>query len=178
MSEISELAGDLTGLADQLPLIIRRELTTTALRAEAGAKQLTTTRLRVRSGSLRNSIQSQVEADGDSVRATIQAGSELAYARIQEEGGTITPVMGRFLAIPVGPALTGAGVAKTSPRQVPGLHFEPRGPRLADDQGRTWFLLKTSVTLKPKRFLADAVDAALEQLPEQLGQAVDALVGG
>ena len=115
---------------------------------------------------------------GGGVRVTVQAGdAEVPYARIQEEGGTITPRNARFLAIPVGPALTAAGVSRfRSPRDVQGLHYQHG--TLRDQQGRVWYLLRRSVTIRGTRFLSAAVDTALQALPERVSVRFQALVLG
>lgn len=175
---IQELAQDLARVKPELPKMMRQALTLTALDAEAQAKRNATDRLRVRTGRLRSSIQSQVEEAGGGVRVVVQAGdAEVPYARIQEEGGTITPRNARFLAIPVGPALTSAGVSRfASPRDVQGLHFA-KGT-LKDQQGQTWYILKQSVAIKGRRYLGDAVDVAVEKLPERVFFRFQALVLG
>ena len=128
-------------------------------------------RLRVRSGRLRGTASSSVTRAFGSVALTVTVGrandASLSYARIQEDGGTITPKRGRFLAIPVGPALTAAGVARySSPRDVPGLRFQPihggAMGRLVKDTGgkrgrsETWFLLVPSVKIKGTHYMRDA----------------------
>jgi hypothetical protein len=176
MSDIQDLANDLGRVQADLPRMVRQALTATALEAEAEAKRNATTRLRVRTGRLRASIQSSVDGDDNRIRVTLQAGdAEVPYARAQEFGATITPRSARFLAIPVGPALTSAGVSRyASPRDVPGLHFQ-RGT-LQDAQGNVWYVLKRSVTIRGTRFLGDAVDKAVDSLPGRVTTGFRALV--
>lgn len=86
--------------------------------------------LHARSDTYRSSIgASPVEYDmygAAQVRVGIRVGSPKGgtarkYAAIQEYGGTITPVKAKMLAIPVGKALTSAGVPRySSPEQVEG----------------------------------------------------------
>lgn len=175
MSQTQDLANDLGRVQAELPRMVRQALTATALEAEAEARRNATTRLKVRTGRLRSSIQSSVDGDGDRVRVTLQAGQEVPYARAQEFGAVITPRSARFLAIPVGPALTIAGVSRyASPRDVPGLHFA-RGT-LQDAQGNVWYVLKRSVTIRGTRFLGDAVDKAVDNLPNRVTTGFRALV--
>lgn len=60
-------------------------------------------------------------------RVGIFRGPALKYAAVQEYGATILPVRAKYLAMPVGEALTPAGVARwKSPRDFPGrLVFIP-----------------------------------------------------
>lgn len=186
----SELGARLADVQRRLPALLLQGATEAALEGERLAKLNTTTLLRVRTGRLRNTVSGTAEVNGDEAVITLSAGGRgqrgpVPYGRIQEEGGTIKPVNGRFLAIPVGHALTAAGVARyPSPRDVPGLRFVPiRGGamgRLVRDVGgrraRTdlYFLLVRSVTIRPKRYLATARDQLLPHMP---GYILDPIVG-
>jgi hypothetical protein len=85
--------------------------------------------LRRRTGSLARSITGRgVIVDGiPAMRVGVFRGPSLAYARIQEFGGRVLPKRAKSLAMPVGDALTPAGVAKwASPLDFPGrLTFVP-----------------------------------------------------
>ena len=162
---------------------ISRTMTMAALDTEARAKLNATNLLRVRSGRLRNSIVSHAlfNAAGPNSgwELILKAGNtnDVRYARIQEEGGTIRAKNAKFLAIPLdpGPAVTGAGVSRySSPRQVPGLHVQGRGQRLrlVDGEGRTWYVLRRSVNIKPKLYLRRALDHTEANLPRPLAQAL------
>src|SRR3990167_6310333 len=120
--------------------VLVRALTAAALSAGREAK------IRVgafprftRSGRLRASIGASATEIANGAELRLRAGwgtGQVRYARIQEHGGTIVPRSGKFLAIPVGPALTGAGVSRfASPRDVPppGLVAPPGGPRAAGE---------------------------------------------
>ena len=82
------------------------------------------------------------------------------YARILEEGGTITPKNGRLLAWPVkgGPAVTAAGIPRyAGPRQYPGKLFFYRskggGMFLAEKNGdglKCVYVLARGVTIKAR----------------------------
>lgn len=140
--------------------------------------------LNARTGRLRNSIAADVTQDGAGVTLTVSAGAsgQLRYAKIHETGGTITPKRGKFLAIPVGPALTGAGVARyVSPRDVPDLVFistrNGAAGVLVKKQGRkgnerlqVWFRLVRRVKIKPKGYMRRAQRAAVQAFPVVLAE--------
>ena len=167
-----ELSARLDLLARTLPAELRRAAIITALDAEAEAKQNATTVLNVRTGRLRGSIQGTAEEMNGQLSIVLRAGTPdggaVPYARIHEEGGTIRPRSGRYLKIPVGPALTGAGVARGG-RQS-GLHFIKRGAGglLADAEGRIWFVLKQSVTIPARPYLGPAIKAVQPRLIDRL----------
>jgi len=167
----SDLTARLDALARTLPAELRRAAVATALDAEAEAKQNATTTLNVRTGRLRASIAGTVEGEGGNISIVLRAGTadgRVPYARIHEEGGTIRPKSGRFLKIPVGPALTGAGVARGGGKS--GLHFIARGAGglLADAEGRIWFVLKPSVRIPARPYLRPALDAVQPRLIDRL----------
>lgn len=97
-------------------------------------------------------------------RMVLRVFSSIKYALLHEygsaglPGGVVRPKRSRYLAIPVGPALTPAGVARyQSPRQVQGL-FVARGRRSGKlfmgrvEQGevKAYFLLRDSVRVPPR----------------------------
>lgn len=85
------------------------------------------TSLKVRTGNLRRHFFNHVEGEGGNRVLTVGVAG-VPYARIQEMGGTVRAKNGKYLAIPIGPALTAAGVAKfKSPRMVPELVFHRAG---------------------------------------------------
>lgn len=90
------------------------------------------------------------------------------YWRTHEEGKTITAKPGKSLAIPVGPALTPAGVSRfNSPRDVQGLfmvksHSKNRPGVVTASLGKiergkvvVYFVLKKSVKIPPRLGLSD-----------------------
>ena len=104
-------------------------------------------------------------------------GLRIAYARIQEEGGLVLPVHAKVLAIPVGPALTGPGVARypsarMAPNLVPIIPSEPRGNLVGwlvnKDTGETWYLWLRSTLIKGVHYLRDAVQSVHAELGEEL----------
>lgn len=146
--------------------------------------------LRVGSGALRNSTQGAVEVKGDTVEAIARVGGggvgTVPYASIHENGGIIRPKRGRFLAIPMGPALRGGkeGGAGMWPRDIPGLTFIPiKGgaqgmlvQRMTSGRGKKareewvpWFHLVRSVTMPRRPYLAPAADVGRQAVAPQFG---------
>lgn len=93
-------------------------------------------------------------AEVENGRALVCGFAGVPYAAIQEFGGTVTAKKGKYLAIPVGPALTPSGVAKGPPRTFPNLRFQPMkgrpGGLLVDPKGKVYFVLKASVYVPPR----------------------------
>lgn len=175
--------------------IIAREAQRVGLRAQRLVREgyLTGQRLQVRSGRLRASVEYDVRDEGAAVTLALRAGGgakDVRYARLQEYGGIVKPVVAKYLAIPVGPALTGRGTPRyPSPRDVPGLTFalsrrgqpmlvkrsdERRGKRRTAQAGEVWYLLRRSVTIRGVHYLRDARDAAAAALPVVIAEAVTA----
>lgn len=164
----------LAKLAETLPRQIAEVLTVGGLQAEAEAKKNATAILHVRSGRLRRSIHTEVTATSDGAQMALRAGGdkEVVYARIHEVGGTIVPKNGKFLAIPLAPALTGAGVSRyPSPRDVPGLSFRGNPARgvLVDKAGTPWYALVKRVTIPARPYLGPAIDAVTPKIIDRLG---------
>lgn len=140
--------------------------------------------LKVRSGDLRRSITAMpVEEDEHGLRGGMLAGQGLPYAPIQEFGGTILPVNGQFLAIPMEDALTPSGVPRFAPRDAESagydrVFFSPIGNQLymygvKDGVIHLLFILVRSVTLKPHPFVGPTLDANRTWIEQRLKQAVD-----
>ena len=158
-----------------------------ARRARTAAVDNATTRLRVRSGRLRSSIASAVDAKPGSIAIVLSAGGTaggepVKYAALQEFGDTITPKRGKYLAIPIGPAKTAAGVARRpGPRDYGDqLRFRPisggRGLLVDRAGGEAYFVLVRSVTIPPTYYLRDAfVEAARHASVRLLSVGVEAL---
>lgn len=169
----ADLSTRLELLARTLPDQLRRALTAAALDAEAEAKQNATTVLNVRTGRLRASIRGTVEQVSGDPAIVLRAGTDggaVPYARIHEEGGTIRPKRGRFLKIPVGPALTGAGVSRLPPGRSGDFRFvpNPRGGVLVGRDGKVWFVLKRQVTIPARPYLAPAIATIQPRLADDL----------
>ena len=149
-------------------------------------------RLAVRSNRLRNSVNMEVKATGTGIELEVWAGRDanVKYAALQEHGprgGVLRPKRGRFLAIPVGPARTGAGVTKggwESPRTAPvKLRFVPirggtMGRLVMDQRGKstTAYLLVRSVKIKPTHYMRDTAEAAKAAFPELFTAALERAV--
>lgn len=81
---------------------------------------------------------------------SLEVGSNLIYARLQQEGGTITPKTGAALAVPLNPGARRIG----SPRGATGLFRA--GHSLATMKGKRlvpMFALLSSVTIPAREFL-------------------------
>ena len=169
-SQGSGLTERLTAVQAQLRIGLRKEITRAALLGERAAKLLLTNQsLHVRSGRLRASVQSAVKEEGESWDLFLRAGGgakDVRYARIHELGGVIRPVNAKYLAIPLPIARTAAGVSRyASPRQVPvPLAFVQslKGqPMLVEsggkNAGRPWYLLRKSVRMPARPYLAPAL---------------------
>jgi hypothetical protein len=108
-------------------------------------------------------------------QATAEAYSDLAYARIQDEGGTITPRVRKYLAIP----LIRMPVGKW-PRDWPAgaLSFVPtrRGGvlvrRAKKGRGEAVYALVRSVRIPAKRYVEKAVRKAEPEIPAIMDAAI------
>lgn len=150
----------------------------------------------VRTGNLSRSAFYRVELHGDTEIVTRigLAVSKAKYARVQEEGGTIRPTGSRYLTIPIGAALTGKGVARFSARELianPGnfgyldtffhrqiLFGVKERRRRGEAVGgygsiEPLFVLKSSVTLRPRRMVAGTLVDNLGVIREELGLGID-----
>lgn len=122
--------------------------------------------LNVRTGAYRSSItrsEPELTPLGFEARVGVRKGPASPYAAIHETGGVIR-AKGRLLAIPIGPALTPAGVARyKSPRDLVGgfwksfgetvLFVVPQAKRLI-----AYFVGKASVTIPRRRPLGQTFD--------------------
>ena len=142
--------------------------------------------LKRRSGFLSKAVDGWMIGNFEGV-VGVQPNSAVAkYAwLLGDESKTIVPTKGKFLAIPIGENLTGAGVARfTSPRQVPNGFFIRVGGRLLfgykngkKGKFRALFTLVTSVFVQGTGALADGV---LEKTNDGIGMIqneVDKVVG-
>lgn len=72
-----------------------------------------------RTGNLARAVKDQVNVIPNGVVGIVWPDPEMvAYGAIQEEGGTVVPKNGQFLAIPLDAMLTGNGVARGTAGQV------------------------------------------------------------
>jgi hypothetical protein len=112
----------------------------------------------------------------------MRVSNDVFYAKIQEYGGTIVPKKGRYLAIPIGPALTKSGVPRFpgGPRTVQNLTFiarKGRNPLLAQRRkggGITpFFVLVRSVMIPPRLGFRFWFGKTIrEQLPQAIRRAL------
>jgi hypothetical protein len=143
--------------------------------------------LKRRTGNLAKSLGWRVDKDQNgNWEGIIGSGATLKtnrmiYANILETGGVIRPVTAKMLAIPIGEALTPAGVARFKPREITSqggyeksfirrsksgnlLLFGARGKSITP-----LFVLKDSVTIPEFRYMAITVE-------QTQGKVVDAIV--
>lgn len=101
--------------------------------------------------------------------------SELIYAKIQDEGGTITPRTARNLAIPLNRA-----ASKRWPREwgKGKLHFaKMRGKKfLVDKAGVPQYALRESVTIRGRGYLREAKKLGMPGVLQILGDGLRAKV--
>lgn len=130
----------------------------------------TSDRLQNRTGALRQRLMVRPAAMYPTdIRADSYVAGPLAYARIQEEGGTIRPKKGKYLTIPLPAARTKAGAPRKAARlvkradgwetaqRVPGAEGKKthiRGKAIGvDGPGDSFvplYALKMSVTIPPR----------------------------
>lgn len=172
-----------------VPLAIQRVGARAALEVQAAAVDNIQARLATRTGSLKRSVRGTSVVTGDGVEIRVRAGGEgadLRYAAIQEYGGIIRPKTGKYLTIPVGPALTASGDSRyASARDVPGLVFvqslkgQPLLVKANDERsgkkgklkvaaGTVYFVLRTQVSIKGQHYLSDALNQVAKTVPDQL----------
>lgn len=127
----------------------------------------------VDSGAMKRSIYALLE------RKRIRIGATVPYAQIEEEGGTIVPTKGRYLAIPLQ-----KGLPRSGPRADGKLFaFRSRDGRLflARRDGKALdvrWKLQTSVTRKAHPALRPAVERLAKAIPAELGKTVGDLIKG
>ncbi len=133
--------------------------------------------LTVRSGRLLNSIGNSkhvvVESDG-SVSGEIGP-KGVPYGRIQELGGTIVPVKAKALTIPTDFNRRRDGTPKVTTSQLSDKAFSRKGI-LFDVEGTgaaqkllPMFILKKSVTIKARPYLAPALAAKQDEIAKTFG---------
>lgn len=174
---------------------LRVQMTELALDGAGEARDLIVARFErggVRTGRLHKSLAGVARERGGTLEAVVSAGgrtggADVRYARPHEEGAIIRPKRGKFLAIPMPAALTGAGVARGGPRDFPNLRFQPGRDGstawLVQESGRgktsrsvLMFKLVRRVEIKGKHYLRDGMQAALGRLPAPMQAALSAAV--
>lgn len=170
--------------------VLHAALERAGLRGTREAKLSLTGSGKQRTGNLRSSIRHAVRPSmsGWAEVALVAGGSlgptEVAYARMQEEGGTVAPKRAQYLSIPVGPlALTPAGVSRyPSPRAYPGeLDFipTPRGGVLVDHEtGELVYALVRQVTVKGRHYMRAGLQAAAKGIGPDITRGFAAVLKG
>jgi HK97 gp10 family phage protein len=146
MSKFKALSDAVAGEA------LAKAATAGALPIQNAAKEKAPAKTRTLSRSIHTEV-----TESDREHATVEVGTDLIYAAIQEFGGTITAKNAAHLAIPVTDQ-----AASYPPRSFPGkLHVQSYGgmvSMLVDEQGVTQYALKSSVTLHAQPYLRPALD--------------------
>lgn len=196
----------------RLARVLQRRATAIALKMQSRAVKNATSRPRSRTGTLRRSIAGRVVQGGRMV-ATVDnngqaslfgrtrqgvplaailsaggrtKGKNVIYARIQDQGGTVTPKNAQWLAIPDKSVKTSAGVARyASPRDYPGrlwFHVIQEGTgksasavlleKVGDKNVGRWWLRK-EVEIPASGFARRAWWKTRSEVPQTLGDAVD-----
>ena len=165
MNRLHDIAKRLDRLRAELPSVVTRVLTATALRMEEGAKLNARARMKTRSGTLARSIRAGVT--GNVLKLAANAGGDhLIYAHLQEEGGIVRPKNKKWLTIPVegGPAMTPAGVsryktARDYPRPLRFIKVRGSLALLVDERKRRSdivYVLVKKVTVPGRYYMRDA----------------------
>lgn len=164
--------------------------------------------LKIRTGNLARSMGMRVERDGNDWMGVCGSGAlvvnpelspggtendpvkadktfRMIYADILETGGTIVPVNKQFLAIPIGDALTPAGVPRFTAQQLKDGATNYEGSviiggiifGLSQTKKRSnmtpLFALKTSVTIPAKRYLSTTADQVSGEVGEVMAEAIE-----
>jgi hypothetical protein len=176
--------------AGGLVVSLRKLMTALATDAETQAKLgYRRSGLRVRSGSLLGSISGGALAKAEGIGLFVKAGGldkrgqPIRYARLQEEGGTVNAKRGRYLAIPLNPAKTPAGVARYDSPRVLGdqLFFHMKGGKaylINKSTAKAWYRLKESVTIKARPYLRPGLKEVSQRMPDDLRRIVKLSIVG
>jgi len=138
--------------------------------------------LKRRTGQLAKSVDGWLDSDFDGVVGVRDDAAVAKYKwLLTDEQRTIVPKNSKFLAIPIGENLTGAGVAKySSPRQVEDGFFVRTGGKLLFGRRngkrgkfRALFVLVKSVFVQGSGALYDGVMDSLDDITNQMQQEID-----
>lgn len=157
--------------------------------ARAIKAQYSESGLAVRTGALKGSAQSGGVVDnGAKVSGKVLVGQGLPYAQIQEDGGTVVPTHGQFLAIPLDAAKTPAGVARFAPRDAVANGYDRTFIEDGIIFGAKWngsrndfvplFKLVRSVTIPAHHFVRDAFKKMQPKIEAEINAAVKRAVSG
>ncbi|MCJ7778636.1 MAG: hypothetical protein MUP16_10015 [Sedimentisphaerales bacterium] len=148
---------------------------------------LTGQALKSRTGLLRKSVDGWPVDDTEAIVGVRPNTVTDKYAwLLGEESKTIVPRNAKFLCIPIGENLTGAGVARfSSPRQVPGGFFVNKGGRLlfgykagktSRAKFRPLFVLVKSVFVQGSGALADGVLESQDEMTDILQEEIEKVI--
>lgn len=182
----NELALKFNALADAAKESFTQTLVGLQYTLQARIKQLISgDLLKNHTNQLRNSIAlGDVRDTGDSISAAV--GSNLVYARIQDQGGTIHPKTAKFLTIPLEAVLTASGVARYSARDIienpkvggfdgtffrNGMLFGTAGHEITP-----LFVLKASVTIPAHHYMAAALAGIQPEAERKLRNVLQEMV--
>jgi len=139
---------------------------------------LTGQSLKRRTGRLARAVDGWMAGDFEGVVGVRPNSSVAKYAwLLGDESKTITPKRAKFLTIPIGENLTGAGVARfSSPRQVPkGFFIRSKTGNLLfgykrgkKGKFRALFVLKKSVFVQGSGALYDGVNNSLDNITGEM----------
>jgi len=173
--EFNRTVAELGGMGKALVAAVSAGLDkgTKAAAGRVGSDYLSGQALRSRTGNLRRAVDAWLTKPLEAVIGVRPNSAVAKYAwLLGDEDRTITPKRGKFLAIPIGENLTGAGVARfTSPRQVPDGFFVRTGGRLLfgykkgkRGKFRALFTLVTSVFVQGSGALRNGVLDSLDDI--------------
>ncbi len=109
----------------------------------------------------------------------ITLGSELKYAAIHEEGGTIRPVSARFLTVPISKSADRRRASDFPEAFV--LKSKTGDLFIARAAGKNLellYALKTSVDIPARRYVTNAIEDSRPEMDRIFDRAIDALIGG
>jgi hypothetical protein len=173
-----------------LPKLLLREFTILGLDGERAAKRNATTMPKVRTDRLRASIVGTARASETGIETVLSAGAGgrglVRYAAMQEFGGIQRPRNAKMLRIPLGPALTGAGVDRyaTPLRATAAGEFyvwKSDDGKLflrKTDSGEIWYRLVSQVRIPATRYLGRAFDNIQKAVPEAIRNAMSEVLPG
>jgi phage gpG-like protein len=126
--------------------------------------------LKRRTGNLAKSMGWRIDKVNEIPEGIIGSGASLninrmVYANIHETGGVITPKRAKMLAIPIGRALTRAGVARFKPREITSAGYDNSFIRRTNSGNLILFgtkgskliplfVLKDSVKIPARRYMS------------------------
>jgi len=139
--------------------------------------------LKRRTGQLARSVDGWMAGQLDGVVGVRSHSAVAKYAwLLTDEQKTIVPKRAKFLTIPIGENLTGAGVARySSPRQVPdGFFVKTKSGKLlfgykkgTRGKFRPLFVLVKSVFVQGSGALYDGVLGSLDDITDEMEKAID-----